>query len=169
MPNDEDLLRALHDDELRVAAWRMVLDERIRQEALIASGKFPYSNRELSTLDPASALAVLVEEVGEVARVLNDAREGITIGFVRDTRDEVTQVAAVALAWLEGLIEWEREVGPRIAPTDSVEVETSPIIEVLHETAITEVLQDLWDETHHDETKGDFIEHARPILEAWHG
>lgn len=74
--------------------------ERARQNQLKAEGRF-----EFTCADPESndfyALAVLTEELGEVARAAMGAK-----GFVMDggdLRKELIQVAAVAVAWLEML------------------------------------------------------------------
>lgn len=67
--------------------------ERVRQEELYADGLLrwiasrPDCPNELR-------LAALVEEVGEVARAYHDGG---------DVRTELVQVAAVAVAWVEGL------------------------------------------------------------------
>ena len=47
-------------------------------------------------VSPPVKVAVLTEEVGEVARAVLDSDEG-------NLRDELVQVAAVAVAWLEGM------------------------------------------------------------------
>jgi NTP pyrophosphatase (non-canonical NTP hydrolase) len=82
-------------------ALGLVALERSRQERLKASGKFAATCAD-ALMSPAEKLAVLVEEVGEVARHLCDARapDGID---AQGLRDELTQVAAVAVAWLESL------------------------------------------------------------------
>lgn len=70
--------------------------ERERAEVLRAGGLL-----EWTAADPACPdllrLAALVEEVGEVARAVHDG-DGLTA-----LRDELVQVAAVAVAWCEGL------------------------------------------------------------------
>lgn len=78
--------------------------EVLRQESLKAKGKFPHTAG-----DPLSAawtagdkLAVLVEEIGEVARVLNE-KNGAKDKHNRVLRDELIQVAAVALNWASSL------------------------------------------------------------------
>lgn len=84
---------------------RLIFDditaERDRQETLLASGKFAWTcaGPDVPDLD---RLAVLAEEFGEVAReVCRVACEkGTPSG---DLRVELVHVAAVAVAWLEGI------------------------------------------------------------------
>lgn len=47
-------------------------------------------------VEPIVKVAVLTEEAGEVARAVLDSTDG-------DLRTELVQVAAVAVAWLEGM------------------------------------------------------------------
>lgn len=74
--------------------------ERTRQERLVESGKFPYTCADQSAPD-AYKLAVLVEEVGEVAKALlvNTGDKGAS----GDLREELVEVAAVAVAWAESI------------------------------------------------------------------
>ena len=80
--------------------------ERHRQNTLFVEGHIPfYCSSRIA--DPNRKLRVLMEEVGEVARSL-DLLEGLTIKRAiekeqNNLRDELTQVAAVAVAWLESL------------------------------------------------------------------
>ena len=67
--------------------------ERSRQEQLKAEGKFTYTCADAEMTD-GQRLAVLVEEVGEVARAMNDGK---------GLREELIQVAAVAVAWVEAI------------------------------------------------------------------
>ncbi len=78
----------------RSAVVGSILDERHRQERLKAEGRFLHTPADPEMSDTAF-LAVLVEEVGEVARAINDA-EGVA-----RLRDELIQVAAVCVARLE--------------------------------------------------------------------
>lgn len=50
-----------------------------------------------------SKLRTLVEEVGEVARELNDAENELRPIDIGKLREELVQTAAVALAWIEAL------------------------------------------------------------------
>lgn len=74
--------------------------ERDRQERLVAEHKHL---GWCSCADPATPteyrLAVLAEEFGEVAMALNELR----VGSPADLRAELIHVAAVAVAWVEGL------------------------------------------------------------------
>ncbi|MGL5935062.1 MAG: MazG nucleotide pyrophosphohydrolase domain-containing protein [Cetobacterium sp.] len=72
-----------------------ILKERLRQERLKLEGKFPYTCRDRA-LSNNACLTVLVEEVGEVARAI---QEGDRINL----QEEIIQVAAVCAAWVEGL------------------------------------------------------------------
>lgn len=69
-----------------------VMDERVRQEALKLAGRFYRTCAD--TMSNGERLAVLAEEVGEVARAMQG--DG-------DLEEELIQVAAVAVAWVEGL------------------------------------------------------------------
>jgi NTP pyrophosphatase (non-canonical NTP hydrolase) len=71
--------------------FRLVREERRQQDA-----KWGPSNRILVGT-PEEQLAILVEEVGEVAKAVveRDAEE---------TENELIQVAAVAVAWLESIL-----------------------------------------------------------------
>lgn len=75
-----------------------VLDE-VRRERTRQDLRWGWTNR-----DPAWHLAVLMEEVGELARALHDARfAGGVQAAVDNAREEAIQVAAVAVAFVEGL------------------------------------------------------------------
>jgi NTP pyrophosphatase (non-canonical NTP hydrolase) len=90
-----------------------VADERDRQEEMKAQGKFRYTCAD-HEMTHADCLAVLTEEVGEVARaVLNINRLTSDRGDVTALREELVQVAAVAVAWVEGL--W---TAPRLADNE---------------------------------------------------
>ncbi len=67
--------------------------ERLRQQMLVELGRIPF-HCAMPDISGEAKLAVLVEEVGEVARALNDRTELV---------EELIQVAAVALAWIESL------------------------------------------------------------------
>lgn len=86
--------------------------ERQRQETLKREGKFPWTCAD--TVNPdnrrqilaVEKLAVLAEEFGEVADVvckLNAGREEAEQVSLRELREELIQVAAVAVAWAESL------------------------------------------------------------------
>jgi NTP pyrophosphatase (non-canonical NTP hydrolase) len=81
-----------------VDAFLLIALERSRQRKLKAEGRFKYmlSDRKCSN---ETRLACLVEEVGEVARALQKAKHDGNTNLV----EELTQVAALATAWLESL------------------------------------------------------------------
>lgn len=92
-------------DELTVrrrGIWADILKERVRQEELKAAGKFKYTCADSNMLSSEKYL-VLAEEVGEVARaVLN--LQNFAFDYSSDlgkVREELVQVAAVSVAWLE--------------------------------------------------------------------
>lgn len=87
-------LSALH----RAKALVDVSAERDRQEVL-----WPGSSCASLDMSPGQKLAILTEEVGEVAKEMNDAcNEGRAID-AQAMRTELIQVAAVTVAWAESL------------------------------------------------------------------
>ena len=78
--------------------WQDIRSERERQQALWPG----QTCREMAQQGRhQECLAILAEEVGEVARALNEHQyQGAPIAHLRT---ELVQVAAVACAWLEGL------------------------------------------------------------------
>lgn len=77
-----------------------VFEERTRQEQLVQAGKFDWTCADPNQPDVAK-LPVLVEEVGEVARCLCDMAKDPE--WREKLREELVQVAAVAVAWVEAL------------------------------------------------------------------
>ena len=75
--------------------------ERGRQEALLAEGRFAFTCADEDIYDH-TKLAVLVEEVGEVSRVLCDSFNNDELDLY-SLRRELVQVAAVAVAWIEAV------------------------------------------------------------------
>ena len=73
----------------------LVVAERARQEQLLADGVLPALCSQPDCPD-VLRLAALIEEVGEVGRAIHD-------GDPDNLREELVQVAAVAIAWLEGI------------------------------------------------------------------
>ena len=67
--------------------------ERTRQDTLAAAGR--WGGESVATISDDRRLRVLVEEIGEVARALEEDDSQL--------RAELVQVAAVAVAWLEAL------------------------------------------------------------------
>ena len=79
-----------------------VWKERARQEELCSAGRFrsTCASREMPAGDK---LAVLMEEVGEVARAMSEASGAANDKHGVHLREELIQVAAVATAWAESL------------------------------------------------------------------
>jgi len=75
-------------------------DERHRQERLKKEGRFKHTCRDPEMSDE-ERLAVLVEEVGEVARAVLEAKKLANDVHGKALTKELVQVAAVAVAWLE--------------------------------------------------------------------
>lgn len=86
----------LFSDEI----WREVHAERVR-----AHRKHQDTSMEQTPVDSPQRLTILVEEVGEVARVFNEARHAgtMTLGHLDDLRSELIQVAAMAGAWADAI------------------------------------------------------------------
>lgn len=79
-----------------------VAREMARQVVLKKAGRFKFTCSD-SGMSNAEKLAVLVEEVGEVARaVMENARLANDVHGA-ELRKELIQVAAVAAAWVVGL------------------------------------------------------------------
>lgn len=79
-----------------------IVQERERQEELSKSGRFEKTCANL-TMPALHKLGVLSEEHGEVAHVVMDAVEAKVEPDLAKLRSELTQVAAVCVAWLESL------------------------------------------------------------------
>lgn len=84
--------------------------ERTRQELLRAAGKFLYTcaDPNFVALSHFGRVTVLGEEFGEVCRAALDAEKiaegrGDPEGALKKLRTELIQVAAVAVAYIEGL------------------------------------------------------------------
>lgn len=92
-----------------------VYEERLRQEQLKAEGRFSHTCADAEMPD-SEALAVLTEEVGEVARAILESGRGRARSYDvlgRELQKELIQVAAVAVAWAEKL----QKFGP--GPSDN--------------------------------------------------
>ena len=83
---------------IRDAAIALVVAERERQVKLW-DRRHDWGKGDCSSLlvQPIVKVAVLTEECGEVARAVLD------MSPVDDLRDELAQVAAICVAWLESL------------------------------------------------------------------
>ena len=82
----------------RGEAYALIDAERERQAMIWGEGgPHAWGSGDCSSLDvpPIVKVAVLTEEVGEVARAVLERSPSL--------RDELVQVAAVAVAWLEAL------------------------------------------------------------------
>jgi hypothetical protein len=117
-------MTSLLDETHRSAILLAVSSEQDRQEALLAGGKFPWASSTVGR-PHAEKLAVLSEEVGEVAKEV--VEHLITYGkytaerrempphrvehYRRRIREELVQVAAVAVGWIEALDEESRIFG----------------------------------------------------------
>ncbi|EMF80899.1 hypothetical protein LEP1GSC188_3109 [Leptospira weilii serovar Topaz str. LT2116] len=75
--------------------FEKIILERIRQESLREEGKFKYT-AATPCLREELKLSILVEEVGEVAKCLNESQHG-----THALEKELIQIMAVCLAWLE--------------------------------------------------------------------
>lgn len=86
-----------------------VKQEINRQDQLKLDGKFKYTPRDKVTTDggiltDAAKLAMLVEEVGEVATCVLSKENLVSESLTAiDLYGELKQVAAVAIAWMESL------------------------------------------------------------------
>ena len=92
-----------------MSVFERVAQERHRQNILFVEGHIPFKCAS-RVADPNRKLRVLMEEVGEVAEAI-DLLETCKPGckpharMTNHLRDELTQVAAVAVAWLEAMEE----------------------------------------------------------------
>lgn len=84
-----------------------VATERLRQEQLKAAGRFEFTAADYPGLADTEKLAMLAEEVGEVARCIQERAGNVNDGGEKPSRDdlrtEVIQCAAIATAWAEAL------------------------------------------------------------------
>lgn len=87
-------LAALHGRRM-ARVLLLIAGERERQERLKRLGEFRATCAD-AEMTHDERMVVLVEEVGEIARAVLE-RSGA------DLRDELIQVAAVAVAWVEAL------------------------------------------------------------------
>lgn len=90
------------------------LERRIRAEAIRAHDKHGNFSMFGSAHNDDSRLTILTEELGEVARAINDTRLG-ELEQPAELYGELVQVAAMALTWL-ARIESEAEPPPAPAP-----------------------------------------------------
>jgi NTP pyrophosphatase (non-canonical NTP hydrolase) len=88
------------DNTEQLLIFRAILQERRRQDDLKRERKFEFSCADRETSD-FFALAILLEEVGEVARATLGRHGKVCDG--QELESELIQVAAVTVAWLEKL------------------------------------------------------------------
>jgi len=86
--------------------------EMKRQQKLKEQGRFKYTCRDPEMSD-GERLAVLVEEVGETARAILEKEDLSHDKHHSHLREELIQVAAVALSWVEGLDDRARDARDR--------------------------------------------------------
>jgi len=103
----------------------LIAAERARQEELVRTGKLPFSCAEPMLEaggDHAVKLAILTEEIGEVAREVYERSVFESPDDDPDAklRTELVQVAAVAVAWLEAL-EPKVEAVPKMTCREKIE------------------------------------------------
>lgn len=96
--SDRDLTRAT-----ALKPYVLMHAERVR--AHIKHADKPGGSMEMHKWDSTDWLPVLVEEVGEVAKVLCDHRHGLLddIEMIDQLREELVQVGAMTAAWLAAL------------------------------------------------------------------
>lgn len=92
VPDDDNQFRTRSKYDAMKEVFRDITLERDRQDAKFG----PHGN--LHNMPPFQRLSVLTEEVGELAQALNDMDP-------THAREELVQVAAVAVCWLELLEE----------------------------------------------------------------
>lgn len=92
----------LHD----MGIWDEIASERIRAHA-----KHGDKSMESAPWSDMKRLRILVEEVGEVARVFNEWDLGryTTAGAMGQARVELIQVAAMAGAWADAVTDAQRD------------------------------------------------------------
>ena len=84
-------------------AFRTVYDE-VRAERERAHRKHGDTSMESQPILSHRRASILTEEVGEVAKILNDVEHGLDFGSAAPAlRAELIQVAAMAVAWAEAV------------------------------------------------------------------
>lgn len=87
--------------------------ERERQRKLLEEGEIFFDVAAVRE-DDGAKLSVLVEEVGEVARAMNDAGDQAELrdylASLKPLQEELVQVAAVAVAWAEAIQHMRNEL-----------------------------------------------------------
>lgn len=120
---------ASYPARLQKVFHRIIL-ERDRQERLQAEGRFQFTCADAVGLTPSQKYTVLGEEMGEVARVLlnlNDLASDFPkaqwdqAALTGQLQKELTEVAAVACAWLESLESVHAHTAP-IEPKEGIQL-----------------------------------------------
>jgi hypothetical protein len=92
----------------------MIAEERNAQEVADSKGFYSVNCSDPETPSE-SCLPILLEETGEVARAINDMNDATSDEEWQAAREnlrlELVQVAAVACAWIEALIDESEYVG----------------------------------------------------------
>ncbi len=91
---------------MKTAQQTILLDivaERLRQDVLCARGKFSATLAHDSHLTPSDKLVVLAEEFGEVSEIIADSLAKAATLDTDHLREELIQVAACCVAWVENL------------------------------------------------------------------
>ena len=88
-------------DVLMDETWDDCVDDALNERNR-AVAKHGWDNTPLGSSSPAIKLAILTEEVGEVARWVCERELGNRPDYA-NLYDELTQVAAVALMWAENV------------------------------------------------------------------
>lgn len=78
----------------RSQVYKLINDERFRQDE-------KFGTEECKKLTQGEWLAILVEEVGEVAKELCDHRLGLPEATEKELKKELIQCAAVVVKWME--------------------------------------------------------------------
>lgn len=94
------------ESDIPMHGWKPYSDiHRERMRAHLKHKDKPGGSMEMHDFDDPDWFSVLTEEVGEVARVINDYRHGLLTDDQRmaELRSELVQVAAMAVAWIDAI------------------------------------------------------------------
>jgi NTP pyrophosphatase (non-canonical NTP hydrolase) len=94
------------ESDIPMHGWKPYSD--VHRERIRAHEKHkdkPGGSMEQHDFDDADWFPVLTEEVGEVAKVINDHRHGVIddASRIAELRGELVQVAAMAIAWIDSI------------------------------------------------------------------
>ena len=101
-----------------MAVFERIAQERLRQRELLRDGKIHF-NCDSPIVSDDRKLRIATGELGEIARAIDDVE--FTAGKSKyhtheDVRTELTQLAAVCVAWLEGMEVLQTATSPRPSP-----------------------------------------------------